>query len=290
MASIIETIKHEVLISIYSTEALMNRLILKGGNAINLAFKLYDRQSMDLDFSIENDFDNGEIQSISNCLEKEINTRLLKHGLHAFDFKSSQKPKIISPNRNPQWKGYKIEFKVLRDEFLQHHLDAKRRNAIMIGDSSLFSIEISPFEYIGDTLKISIGNDVLVNSYSPALTLMEKLRALCQQTDEYCKIQNCKKTPRSRDFYDIYILSNKIPESLSKDTIVSHLQSVFDAKQVPLKLLYMISDDYDFHALDFKSVSETVKEKTEDFEFYFRSFNSILRKLESFGIIQPPSS
>ena len=50
-------IKKLAVIAMFSDDELMGRLVLKGGNAIDLIYRLSSRASVDVDFSIENDFD-----------------------------------------------------------------------------------------------------------------------------------------------------------------------------------------------------------------------------------------
>ncbi len=52
MTPVIETIKMLTLRALVSDEELMYGLVLKGGNALELAYKITDRASKDVDFSI----------------------------------------------------------------------------------------------------------------------------------------------------------------------------------------------------------------------------------------------
>lgn len=56
MASIIDTVKMLTLRALVSDEELMYGLVLKGGNALELAYKITDRASKDVDFSMSGDF------------------------------------------------------------------------------------------------------------------------------------------------------------------------------------------------------------------------------------------
>lgn len=49
----IEQIKKLALIALFSDDDLMNTLVLKGGNALDLIYRVDNRASLDLDFSIE---------------------------------------------------------------------------------------------------------------------------------------------------------------------------------------------------------------------------------------------
>ncbi|MDA5111008.1 nucleotidyl transferase AbiEii/AbiGii toxin family protein [Brevibacillus thermoruber] len=45
------------IISLFSDDELMDILVLKGGNALNIAYKINDRASMDIDLSMDSDFE-----------------------------------------------------------------------------------------------------------------------------------------------------------------------------------------------------------------------------------------
>ena len=53
-----ERIKRLIIIALVSDDYLMETLVLKGGNALSVAYELSSRASFDLDFSIGNDFRN----------------------------------------------------------------------------------------------------------------------------------------------------------------------------------------------------------------------------------------
>ncbi|MGA3084518.1 MAG: nucleotidyl transferase AbiEii/AbiGii toxin family protein [Thermodesulfobacteriota bacterium] len=54
-------IKQLTIIALFSDDFLMERLVLKGGNAIDLIYKISSRASIDLDFSIALDFKEEEL-------------------------------------------------------------------------------------------------------------------------------------------------------------------------------------------------------------------------------------
>ncbi len=56
----LERIKKLVVIAMFSDDELMERLVLKGGNALDLIHRISTRASLDLDFSMERDFAVGE--------------------------------------------------------------------------------------------------------------------------------------------------------------------------------------------------------------------------------------
>ena len=52
------------IIAMFSDDELMDMLVLKGGNAIALFYSEYSRASVDLDFSLCDDFDKGKFAII----------------------------------------------------------------------------------------------------------------------------------------------------------------------------------------------------------------------------------
>jgi len=49
-------IRRLVIIAMFSDDILLNQLVLKGGNALNLVYKFGARTSIDVDLSLESDF------------------------------------------------------------------------------------------------------------------------------------------------------------------------------------------------------------------------------------------
>jgi len=49
-------IRRHTIIALFSDDFLLNRLVLKGGNALEIAHDLVHRGSVDLDFSIPDEF------------------------------------------------------------------------------------------------------------------------------------------------------------------------------------------------------------------------------------------
>lgn len=52
-----DQIRLTILTALFSGDELCRHLVLKGGNALSLAYGVGDRTSPDLDFSIADDFD-----------------------------------------------------------------------------------------------------------------------------------------------------------------------------------------------------------------------------------------
>ena len=87
--------------AIFSDDVLFERVVLKGGNALSLALGLSNRTSLDLDFSIENDFD--DLDDIRSRVLKALENRFFVAGFVVFDFKFDAKPSIVPEGQSPRW-------------------------------------------------------------------------------------------------------------------------------------------------------------------------------------------
>lgn len=268
-----EKVKRLAIIALVSSDYLMEQLVLKGGNAIDLIYQLSGRASIDLDFSIESQFDTGELEQIQSKLAPLFTQTFEPEGLHVFDLKFYDKPS--GPTQIPFWGGYKIEFKVISKQLLKQlpDLDALRRQSAVIGPKQkrVFEIDISKYEYTkGKTPHTMEGYRVYV--YSTQMLVFEKIRAICQQLPEYVQlVPTHTPVPRARDFFDIYVLLERFPIDFSSESNKQLLAAIFQAKHVPLGFVSLVPNYRDFHSADFDSVRDTVKAnvKLNDFDFYF---------------------
>jgi len=278
--------------ALVSDDELMERLVFKGGNAIDIIYGISQRASIDLDFSIENDFDSNEIEKIKEKIGNTLTTTFAENNFNVFDIKLGPRPAIIRDEVKSFWGGYRIEFKIIRkkkfDE-LGNSLEALRRNAEVVAPEQIktFHIDISKFEFCTSKSAEEI-DGLVIYVYTPQMLVFEKLRAICQQTDDYVDfIGGHPAIPRARDFFDIYIICENFSIDFTSPDSKSILKSIFNAKKVNLKLLNQIVNQRDFHETDFDMVRATVHRgiNLKDFNFYFDYVLGIVRKLKSFGII-----
>lgn len=68
----LEKIKSLAIIALFVDDDLMDTFALKGGNALDIVYKITPRASIDLDLSIESDFDSAEIDSIRLRIEQAL--------------------------------------------------------------------------------------------------------------------------------------------------------------------------------------------------------------------------
>jgi predicted nucleotidyltransferase component of viral defense system len=269
-------IKRLALQAVVSDDYLMETLVLKGGNAIDLIYKVAKRASLDLDFSMSGDFDQETLDGLESRISFQLSRTFDGAGFHVFDVSFSERPSKLPDDLRGIWGGYQIQFKVISKETqerLGEDIEAQRRNAIQLGSSvtSKFSIEISRYEQCEPKTAMELdGYTIFV--YTPALLVIEKLRAICQQRSDYKSIiHSATSKGRARDFFDICVLLDAFNIDLNSDDNRQLLQDVFTVKKVPLEYLKEIHQDRDFHRLDFPSIQDTVHPETDlrDFDFYF---------------------
>ncbi len=278
--------------AMFADDFLLERLVLKGGNAIDLIHNITARASWDLDFSIEGDFNIQEFSKIKGIIKQNIEDVFKTIGYTIFDFKMIEQPENISPEVANFWGGYLIEFKIIKiDKYdkIFPNIEALRRNSEIIGtkQKKKFTIEISKYEFCKDKKQSEI-NDLTIYVYSPVMIVMEKLRAICQQMPEYFPI--VRKThgkARARDFFDITILLEYFNIDLATSENYELLKNVFAAKKVPLEFLGKVKNYREFHRPDFEVVKNTIaiNFNLKEYDFYFDYVIEKIQRLQSLGVI-----
>lgn len=272
----LERIKKLAIIALFVDDDLMDTLVLKGGNALDIVYKIAPRASIDLDLSIENEFDSTEIDSIRNRIEQSLRLIYNENDYEVFDVTLVEKPAVLNNNTPHFWGGYQLEFKVIsREKYskITENIQSLRRNAEVVGPHNRrkLRVDISKHEYCAVKNRFDLdGYNIYV--YPPELIVIEKLRAICQQTEEYCKtIGKSHREARARDFFDIHTVLDHFEIDLTARQNIDLVKRVFAAKEVPLFLIARISDSREFHRSDFKAVEDTVKPKVKikDFDYYF---------------------
>lgn len=264
----IEQIKMLTLRALVNDEKLMNQLVLKGGSALQLAYNISNRASIDLDFSIANDFIKTERSGIEEKLKLLLETEFLKHNLNVFDIEFRDKPKL---NRIKWWKGYLLQFKVIDKAKYNPSEIAKTRMAAfkLNGQSPRFSVDISSYEYTASK-QIKEVEGTVFYVYTPQMIVFEKLRALCQSIPDYSEIITTASVKgRSRDLYDIWNLCDQFSIDFKSSESSMILKEIFSAKKVPLQFLNRLETYRDQQMQDWVNVEDTLTEKSNGFDFYF---------------------
>jgi hypothetical protein len=281
----LDAIKKLAVVAMFSDDELLDQLVLKGGNAMELVHKVNARASVDLDFSMKDDFDHAAAQA---RVERALLRTFELDGYLAFDIKMTVRPGKMPDELAAFWGGYLVEFKLIsikRADEVGRDIDQMRREAIQLGEGSRFTIDISRHEYTDDKQEAAIdGYQIYV--YSPEMIVCEKLRAICQQMPDYGAIINRKDkgNQRARDFIDIEALVKKFTVDVTSARAQHMIEQMFALKRVPLSFLGRISEMKDFHGHGFGVVKATMKPgvKIEPWDYYFEFVLDQCRKLEPF--------
>jgi predicted nucleotidyltransferase component of viral defense system len=272
----IEEVKKQVIIAMFSDDDLMERLVLKGGNAIDVVYKIASRASRDIDLSLRDDFKPEELELIRNKIERSLRDTFQAVGYEVFDINFTEKPKRLPNDKLPFWGGYHLKFKIIeaiKYKELMKNTMSLRKQATFVGPNrkQVFRVEISKCEYCEHKKEMDLeGYTIFV--YTPAMLVVEKLRAICQQMPEYRKsVKSHPASARARDFFDIYIIIEKFDIKLASEENIELLKRIFAAKNVPLELIGRIGKYREYHRSDFPSVRDTVKPGVtlKNFDFYF---------------------
>lgn len=285
---LLEKIKKITLIALASDDYLMETLVLKGGNAIQMAYRINKRGSFDMDFSMESDFE--DIEDVKNRIFKTLDTTFNEYEYAIFDFEFKEKPSNLIGDLQTFWGGYKVGFKICsKSDFVDlkgEISDTLRRKAIPLNPknrSPKLEIEISKFEYIQNKVPFDLdGYNIFI--YAPEMIVFEKMRAICQQNDEYSEIINTKiQRERARDFYDIHTLITWYDVDIFKPESKEMLKAIFAAKKVPLEYMSLVPKYKGRHEAGFQTVQATVSqsEKVESFDFYFDYVVNLFEELKN---------
>jgi hypothetical protein len=272
---LLDKIKKIAIIALVSDDILMEKLVLKGGNAINLIHKLSSRASIDLDYSMKDDFTSEELIDIELRIKKALELAFKENGYTIFDFIFFEKPEKVNEKVRHFWGGYSVEFKIIETE--KHSsfkdIDALRRNAIVIGkdNSTKYSIDISKYEFVEDKVGYDIDGYTLF-AYTPEMIICEKIRALCQQVPDYKEIvKSMTPKSRARDFFDIYTLVTHFKVDLTKNENIELIKNILAVKNVPISYINKISESRKLHEETYLQLKDTLRasERLESFDYYF---------------------
>ncbi|WP_069286706.1 nucleotidyl transferase AbiEii/AbiGii toxin family protein [Aerococcus urinaeequi] len=276
----LEEIRTIVIASLFSDSKLMEIWSLKGGNALEIAHKLNSRSSMDVDVSMDKDFEDYGLTKgdVIERIKNELNINFSEFGYTIFDEKITPRPGK-GDNRPKYWGGYLLEFKIIETKkFIENekNINQLRKEAEIISEKKgkKIKVDISKFELTSPSEIVEL-DDYLIRVYTPLMIVYEKIRAICQQMEEYREIMHTSRSPRARDFYDIWVVIKEL--HLREDVVnkknIYILEEMFKLKDVPLELLQNIKNQEikEFHKNNFISLKDTIKDsdQLEDFEYYY---------------------
>jgi hypothetical protein len=109
------------------------------------------------------------------------------------------------------------------------------------------------------------------------MLVLEKLRAICQQHPEYP--YRLSKN-RARDFFDIRELTVDVDNEFPRRCRF-HLRRVFEAKEVPLRILSALWDEafIDEQRRGFDQVRDTVSGNIDNFDVYVEHVRFLVREI-----------
>jgi predicted nucleotidyltransferase component of viral defense system len=262
-------VRRLTIVALFSDDKLFEQIVLKGGNALSLVYGLSPRTSLDLDFSIDQDF--ADLSDTRERIFQAVKRHFAAAGFVVFDESFEPKPQVLGPSQQPWWGGYELKFKLIEEakyEALGESLEAVRRNALVVGPAQQrkFSVDMSKFEYCEGKVEREL-DSYTIYVYSPEMIVIEKLRAICQQMPEYTL--RSQPSPRARDFYDIWRVVTAARLNLVTPENIELARHIFAAKRVPLTLLGEVGDQREVHRPDWPAVVAAVAETLNDFDFYF---------------------
>lgn len=280
-------IRRVILTAVAADDYLMEQLVLKGGNALELIHRIGARASVDLDFSIARDFEDPD--EVAVRLEHSLTDRFDAAGYLVFDFKFAPRPSGREPGS--PWGGYVATFKLIpyaRADELGGNIEHMRLQSEAVGpsDQRNFRIEISPFEYVDGRIRVEVDHYGCY-VYSLDMIAAEKLRAICQQSPQYER--RLHPAPRARDFYDLYAAVTEGNISFASSRFQSLLVPVFKAKEVPLALLGSLEEQREFHRQDWDSVRNAVRTRLREFDYYFDYVLEEINELKPLWVVDSPA-
>ena len=281
--------KREVILALFADNTLMQQLVLKGGNLLDVVYGISTRPSRDIDLSIC-----GEVEDLNRfrqMIEKALRKWFGPKGYVVFDVNLAEEPHTLTEEFRAFWGGYKVDFKIIDAETYEKQAweENKLRLAAMTvvdDNGKKFPIEISKFEYVDEKVS-EIVDDFTVYVYSPQMLVAEKLRAICQQMPEYTSYLKKHASPRGRDFLDIHTVAEHFKVDFGSSGFRQTVERIFHANRVDMKLLPKIADEAtrEYHRPDFISIAPTIRPgfELQDFDFYYNYVVQKCRMLESLG-------
>jgi predicted nucleotidyltransferase component of viral defense system len=274
-------VRRITITALFADDKLMQKLALKGGNALQLVYGIGTRTSLDLDLSLDSDFDN--LEEAKERLFHHLKDRFEVVGYVVFDEKLEPKPKTLKEDQSSFWGGYQLSFKLIEKKKYAAgagNLSSIQRSALVVGPNQqrVFTVDLSKNEYTaGKSIHEFESFEIYV--YTLDMIAIEKLRALCQQMAEYP--HRSRGHGRARDFYDIYSILSLGKVVLNTKENVELLKAIFDSKKVDIDLLERLPAYKEFHRVDWQAVINSVAEELQDFDFYFDFVLLEIGKLKS---------
>ena len=284
-----DKIRNTILKAIYSDNDLKEDLVLKGGNALKF-YDITDRASQDLDFSIKESI-RYQKENEGEKLRALILDAFRQVGFLVVGFKFIEKPQKRKKDLPPYWGGYKISFTIVDIEKHQDKIDSQDLDNMkelskygedLENNRKKIEIDLSYDEYVADKKSYDL-EGTTIYLYSPLMLVYEKIRASCQQLEDYKLVGN--KT-RARDLYDIYKTLTNTRQSTLREAVLNQdnfyiLENIFKAKDVPFELMLKLDSKKSDLAEDYKTkvIPQISANEIEDFDYIFFYNKDLFEKL-----------
>jgi predicted nucleotidyltransferase component of viral defense system len=281
----LKDIRRLVITALFSDDELMEKFVLKGGNALDIVYSIGSRSSVDIDLSMPDDF--SDLEEAQRRIFRALRDRFDSAGFVVFDEKFLVRPSVMREGQSPRWGGYQVEFKIAERETYERFgqdVDSLRRHASLVGPEQkrTFRIDISKYEFVEPKEETEV-DSYTVYVYTLPMLAIEKLRAICQQMPEYELRRNPR--ARARDFYDIHSIVTTSEIDIVEASNLELLKNIFAAKSVPLSLISNIKNVRSYHVIDWPAVEQEVSGELKEFDSYFDFVVEIAERLEATGII-----
>lgn len=264
-------IRRHVIRALFADSFLLDHFVVKGGNALALVHGLIDRASLDIDVSLDHDFE--DLDEARARLLAGLTAEFDAEDYVVLDYSLEAVPPSLSEDRKSWWGGYRLMFKVithdLHRQFGSNSAELSRRAQAVDGmQGRIIRVDISRGEWCGGKVQRQLdGRTIYV--YSEEMCVVEKFRAICQQRPSYVAALQSHATPRARDFFDIYTVVTQRGLELALPENLNLFRLIFDAKKVPLELLREIRSSRVHHESDWPAVEASVPGRVEPFDRYF---------------------
>lgn len=113
----LKEVRELTIVALFSDDDLMETLVLKGGNALEIGYGLNSRASIDVDVSMVHDFSVIGLENIEDVeakLDKVLNKAFEPKRLKVFDVKVKVKPKKVDEGRKDFWVDMRRTLKSLK--------------------------------------------------------------------------------------------------------------------------------------------------------------------------------
>ncbi len=279
--------KRDVILALFADNVLMQQLVLKGGNLLDIVFGISTRPSRDIDLSICGDVE--DVDKFKRTIEKALCNWFRPKGYVVFDVTLVEEPRNLTEEFRDFWGGYNVTFKIIDAEAYEaqaadEHKLRMATETVVDENGKKFPIDISKYEYV-DEKATEIVDDFTIYAYSPRMLVAEKLRAICQQMPEYARQLKRHASPRGRDFLDIHTVIEHFSVDFGASDFHRTVERIFRAKRVDLRLLSKIANEAtrEFHRPDFVSIAPTIRPgfELQTFDFYFDYVVDKCKSLES---------